>query len=302
VLLLALQLSQGREIAVTFDDLPVASVVDRDGDRWARITDELLASIARHKVPAIGFVNEQKLERGGTVDAARVELLRKWVAAGLELGNHTYSHLDFHSAELETFQRDVSRGDVVTRQLLRDAGKPLLFFRHPFLHTGRTPAARRELERFLADRGYRVAPVTVDNYDYVFAAAFERTADAAARDKIATEYLRYITAVVSYYEQQSTAIVGREIRQVLLLHANALNAHAFGTVADMLRQRGYTFVSLERALEDRAYESPDTFVGAGGITWLHRWALTRGKRGAFFAGEPTVPAWIEQAALPPNKD
>jgi hypothetical protein len=44
-----------------------------------------------------------------------------------------------------------------------------------------------------------------------------------------------------------------------------------------------------------------TFVGPGGITWLHRWALTQGKRGGFFAGEPTVPEWIEHAALPSNK-
>jgi len=296
--LLAIQLPQGREIAITFDDLPVAAAVDRDGAGWARITDDLISAIVRHKVPAIGFVNEQKLERNGVVDQARVDLLRKWLAANLALGNHTYSHLDFHSATRETFERDVARGEVITGQLLRDAGKTPRFFRHPFLHTGRTLAARRELEQFLAERGYRVAPVTIDNYDYVFAAAYERTPDAAARDKIADEYVRYLTAVVSYYEQQSTAIVSREIRHILLLHANILNARTLDAIVEMLRDRGYTFVSLERALEDPAYASADTFIGPGGITWLQRWALTQGKRGAFFAGEPSVPQWIEQAALP----
>lgn len=29
------------------------------------------------------------------------------------------------------------------------------------------------------------------------------------------------------------------------------------------------------------------------ITWLHRWALTTGKRGAIFAGEPEVPNWVQ---------
>ena len=38
---------------------------------------------------------------------------------------------------------------------------------------------------------------------------------------------------------------------------------------------------------------------AAGITWLHRWALTEGKRGTFFAGEPIVPDWIEKAAAAP---
>lgn len=55
---------------------------------------------------------------------------------------------------------------------------------------------------------------------------------------------------------------------------------------------GYEFVSLEAALEDPAYASADDYFGPSGITWLHRWALTQGKRGAFFAGEPEVPEWI----------
>jgi hypothetical protein len=63
----------------------------------------------------------------------------------------------------------------------------------------------------------------------------------------------------------------------------------------MLRNRGYSFVPLEAAIDDEAYKKRDEFYGPGGITWLHRWALTEGKRGAFFAGEPVVPAWIAQA-------
>ena len=64
-------------------------------------------------------------------------------------------------------------------------------------------------------------------------------------------------------------------------------------LAGMLKQRGYSFVTLDRALQDPAYRKRDEYYGAGGISWLHRWALTEGKRGAFFAGEPVVPAWIE---------
>jgi peptidoglycan/xylan/chitin deacetylase (PgdA/CDA1 family) len=189
-----------REIAITFDDLPIASVVDREAVGWARITDDLLAALVRHQVPAIGFVNEQKLEPGGKEDPARTELLGRWLRAGMELGNHGYSHLDFHAADLEIFQRDVVRGETRIRELTRKAGKPLRFFRHPFLHTGRTLAARRALEKFLADRGYRVAPVTIDNYDYVFAAAYERASDQRARTEIADAYVPYMREVVAYYE------------------------------------------------------------------------------------------------------
>ncbi len=43
----------------------------------------------KQRIPAIGFVNENKLESGGTVDPARVKLLERWLDAGLELGEPT---------------------------------------------------------------------------------------------------------------------------------------------------------------------------------------------------------------------
>jgi len=103
-------------------------------------------------------------------------------------------------------------------------------------------------------------------------------------------------AIAAFYEQQSVAIVGREVRQTLLIHASALNAATFDRLASMLRDRGYRFITLDRALEDPAYQHRDEYYGPAGITWLHRWALTDGKKGAIFAGEPIVPGWIEQAA------
>lgn len=79
---------------------------------------------------------------------------------------------------------------------------------------------------------------------------------------------------------------------MLLLHANALNADHFDGLASMMRRRGYRFVSLERALEDPAYGSEDRYAGKGGITWLHRWALTRGVEPEFFDGEPRTPPFV----------
>jgi peptidoglycan/xylan/chitin deacetylase (PgdA/CDA1 family) len=283
---------EGRSVAVTFDDLPAIAQGDRSVATYERITDGLLRQIAEHRVPAIGFVNEEKLLTAGEVDAARVATLRRWVDAGLELGNHAYSHPDFHSTPLDAYIADVARGDSVTRLVMQAAGRRPRFFRHPFLHTGRTLEDRQRFEAFLAERGYRVAPVTIDNYDYLFAAAYDRAPDAATRTRVADEYIRYMEAVTAYYEQQSAAIVGREIPQVLLLHANNLNAEHFGRLAGF-RGRGYTFVPLEQALADSAYTSTDTYTGPAGITWLHRWALTAGKRGAIFAGEPEVPEWVE---------
>ena len=90
----------------------------------------------------------------------------------------------------------------------------------------------------------------------------------------------------------SLAIVGEEIPQTLLIHAYALNADWLDGLLRRLAKRGYRFVSLEEALRHPAYDSPDEFTGSGGITWLHRWAITRGMAATTFAGEPEVPGWL----------
>jgi len=67
-------------------------------------------------------------------------------------------------------------------------------------------------------------------------------------------------------------------------------------LAKMLVKRGYRFVTLDAAVSDPAYASQDTFTGAGGISWIHRWVLTRDGRGAVLPEEPEVPRWVMDAA------
>jgi peptidoglycan/xylan/chitin deacetylase (PgdA/CDA1 family) len=292
------QATAERTNAITIDDLPTASVLGEDIERAERTTRGLLGALRRVQVPAIGFVNERKLQPSGKVDPRRVALLQQWIDAGFDLGNHTFSHPDLHRVDVAAFEQDVVKGDVVTRRLLAQAGREPRYFRHPFLHTGRSREVRDRTHALLARRGYMVAPVTVDNYDYVFAAAYDRALasdDDALATRITTAYLDYMTAVVGYYEEQSVAIVGRPMSHTLLLHANTLNAATIERLVERLRSRGYRFVSLDEALQDPAYKSKDEYFGQAGITWLHRWALTAGRKG-IFAGEPAVPEWITKAA------
>lgn len=286
----------GRAVAVTFDDLPVVSVLPLDQAQREALTTALLNAIGRHQVPAIGFVNENKLaDSAGPPDPLRVALLQRWLDAGLELGNHTWSHPDLHRIPLREFEAEVLRGEVVTRRLLAARGKTPRYFRHPFLHTGRSVAVRDSLTAFLAEHGYRVAPVTIDNADYVFAAAYDRVlsgGDRAGAARVRATYLDYMDSVAAFYERQSLAILGREPPQVLLLHASRLNADAFDDLATMLARRGYRFIPLEEALADPAYASADSYTGPAGITWLHRWAMTAGISPTVFQGEPDAPGWI----------
>jgi peptidoglycan/xylan/chitin deacetylase (PgdA/CDA1 family) len=292
-----------RAVAVTFDDLPVVSVVELTGNGRKELTERLLAAVTRYRVPAIGFVNENKLlDQAGATDSARVDLLRSWLARGLELGNHTWSHPDLHRVTLTQFEDEILRGERITRQLLAPLGKTPRYFRHPFLHTGRSLAVRDSLIRFLGVHGYTVAPVTLDNSDSVFAAAYDRArarGDSSGAGRIRTAYLDYMDSVTAFYERQSDLIVGRELPQVLLLHANRLNADSFDGLVRMFQRRGYRFVSLEQALQDPAYRSRDEYSGPAGITWLHRWAMTAGVSPSVFRGEPEVPDWIVHWPISP---
>lgn len=284
-----------RRVAFTYDDLPANSF--RPGlEAFRSVTGPLLEGLVRHGVPAIGFVNESKLYVDGELAQDRVALLEAWIEAGLELGNHSYSHPDLHSTPLETYRRDVLRGEEVTRRLLETAGRSPRFFRHPFLHTGRSLETRAAFEAFLETHGYRVAPVTIDNQEWIFARAYDHALardDRGLADRIADAYLEYMDRVFEYYEMQSVAILGYEIPQILLLHANRLNADTVDDLVALVKARGYDFVPLEEALEDPAWARPDEYVGPAGITWLHRWALADGRRGDFFAGEPEVPAFVQ---------
>ena len=274
------------EIAVTFDDLPVVTSHDPI-ERQQQITRDLLAHLTSRKIPAIGFVNANKL-----ATREHVRLLEQWLKAGFELGNHTYSHPDLHRISAEAFEQDIIRGETPLRDITH---KPLRYFRHPFLHTGRTDEVRARIDTFLAKRGYAIAPVTIDNSEWIFARAYEN-ATSAQRKRIADTYVDYMLSKVAYYDQEAKKLFDREVRHVLLVHANALNADAFGRLADRLAQRGHRFITLGRALEDPAYRSPDTFRGPGGISWLDRWALTRGVPKTFFANEPRTPQWVQEIA------
>jgi peptidoglycan/xylan/chitin deacetylase (PgdA/CDA1 family) len=292
------QARREKQVAITFDDLPVSSTLQTDKG-WADITHKLVSTMRRSKIPGVGFVNENQLYSDDKLNPNRVALLKAWLDAGLELGNHTFSHRSLHSTPLAEFELDVLHGEKVLRELATAKHRKLRYFRHPFLHTGRSLETRQEFESFLHRHGYTVAPVTIDNSDWIFARAYDNARDAndrAAMDRIAEAYIPYMESYFAHFENLSTKLFGREIKQVLLLHANSINADHFEELVVMMKKRGYTFITLAEALTDDAYLSTDTTTGAYGISWIDRWALTRNVPSGFFKGEPRTPAFVLKLA------
>jgi len=95
--------------------------------------------------------------------------------------------------------------------------------------------------------------------------------------QLVKDYLAYHDASFAYSEQLSAKVVGYEPKQILLLHASQLEADHIGELIEVLRKRGYRFITLEDALGDQAYSLPDTYVGEEGTGWIEHWAISQGK-------------------------
>lgn len=282
-----------KTIAITIDDLPV---VTTRADIQARreITKNLLKNLTDARVPAIGFVNENKLYTNGKRDEHEIDLLRMWFDAGLELGNHTYSHRSLNKVPLTTYEDDILKGETITKELLAARNLKLRYFRHPFLHTGTSLEIKSGLDTFLAEHGYTIAPVTFDDDDYIFARAYDiayNKNDKRGMKQVGDAYVPYMEKKLEYWERQSEKLFGRDVSQTLLIHANFINSDYLDDLIRMFQAHGYKFVDLETALRDDAYRLPDRYTGPAGISWLHRWAREKGRE-YIVADEPTVPDFV----------
>jgi peptidoglycan/xylan/chitin deacetylase (PgdA/CDA1 family) len=298
-----------RRIAITIDDLPWQRMGKTPEAELPARHAQLMAQLKRAGVPVVGFVNEGKLEIDGRPQPQRVSMLRDWLDAGYELGNHTHGHVDLHEVGLPAFQDDILRGERVLRPLLAEYATVPRWFRHPYLRAGRTPEDRAALAGFLQQYGYRIAPVTVDNGEWVWAFAYANVLDgqqdtpqrAAILERLRRGYIPYMLNKVDYYEQQSKELLGYALPQIWLLHANELNAVAYADLVAAVQRRGYRIVTLEEAMKDPAYRHAEGYNGNYGPSWLHRWAMAEKKPKAFYAGEPEVPKWVLALANQPSE-
>jgi peptidoglycan/xylan/chitin deacetylase (PgdA/CDA1 family) len=268
--------ARAEDVALTFDDLPTMALSPTTP--YAAVTTKtLLAGLRRHHIPAVGFVNEVKLEARDKPE--RIALLKAWLDAGMDLGNHTYDHPHF-TTDAAAEIADTAKGEVVTRALLAARHRTPHWFRHPYLETGATDAARTAFEAWLTAHGYRVAPVSMENSDWLFALPYDEAVgrgDLIEAARIKAAYLEFTAKVVPWYRQAALDVLGRRPKFVFLLHATRLNADSLDGLADILKANDLKPVTLARAMTDPAYAMAEDAVGANGNPWVSRWAITLNK-------------------------
>jgi peptidoglycan/xylan/chitin deacetylase (PgdA/CDA1 family) len=277
-------------VAITVDDLPAGNANNMTGADILEMTTKLVGTLHQQNIPVVAFVNEQKLYKLGEVDD-RIKSLNLWLDNGFELGNHTFSHASLNKVGLQAWEEEVIRGETVTHFLMAQHKMKERYLRHPYLDSGLDIQTRRASEAFLSSRGYQIAPITMDAWDWMFGGVYQearKRGDTALEKQLVDAYLSYTTTIFDYYEKMAKSMLGYQPKHILLLHATWLEADHIGDVLDLLRKRGYQFITLEDALSDPIYSMRSDYVGEG-TGWLDQVAITRGQ---VPQGEPSFPQWV----------
>lgn len=249
-------------VAITIDDLPWVGAT-LPGETPEQGIARILAAAAERDAPIAGFFT---CSRWDGREAAR----DVWLAAPIELGNHSTAHRALDDLGLEAWQRDVSG---CQRRLTETAGREVAWFRYPYLRTGSERALRDAGFAYLAELGVRRAPVSIDTSDWALVAPYveaRRAGNDARAEEILEAYVRHVRRSARRYVSLAEERGHPGAPQVLLLHANALAADGLGRVLDAFREAGLRFVTLEEAMRDPLYAREDHYVGGTGLSWLYR--------------------------------
>ena len=251
-----------REVALTFDDLPVHGPLPVGMTRL-EIANSVIRSLqAAHAPPSYGFVNAQGLQQ----EPSSIAVLEAWRAAQFPLGNHTFSHMDLSTNSAEAFEQDLIADESVLKKYM--GGEDWHWLRFPLLDEGDDLAKHRALQAFLEEHGYRVAEVTLSFGDYAYSAPYARC--VAKNDQRGLGQLKqsYLDGAAKSLEQGrafSVELFGRDIKHVMLLHIGSIEAVMLPQLLELLKQRGFTLVTLAQAESDPAYsmhpDSPDHWNG-----------------------------------------
>jgi peptidoglycan/xylan/chitin deacetylase (PgdA/CDA1 family) len=145
----------------------------------------------------------------------------------------------------EDFKVEVINGEETIGPLVEAKGKKLHFFRYPYLEKGKNPL---KCEKFLKKRGYVVAGASLDPRDWKFNAQFRTIAGKYGEDSKEADAIR--DAFLRNLRKEVEAVLGRPNPEILLLHACTLTSISIDDIIKIIKQSGYSFCTLEEALED----------------------------------------------------
>lgn len=227
-------IAQERAIAITIDDLPFV------GEGANFHLNLIIDCIKNNNIPVTGFII------GESAGPKTWPVLERFRDVSKSLGNHTYTHISLDQVDAKTYIEEIARTEHKLQSLLT---KPR-YFRYPYLAMGHGAKKEAVLD-YLSSQNYHVAPITIDSKDFVFNQQLLATPELNRWDfikELAPVYLDYILIQTLDAEQFNRANHFENRAQILLIHANLLNAYMLFDIIKLYKELGYRFVSLEEAL------------------------------------------------------
>jgi hypothetical protein len=127
------------------------------------------------------------------------------------------------------------------------------------------------MREWLAAKGLRSVPVTIDDQDWSFEkpwVAARRAGDKARLARLKEDYQRSLQMEILSQTVQGDDLFGRPVPQILLLHANEVGAAQWDALFTWMKTRGFRFATVDEVMADGALAEPHEFVGPyGGTLW-----------------------------------
>ncbi len=239
-------------VALTFDDMPAHNVLPSGTSRVDVARKIILAMKQAGVRKASGFINGVRGEAADTATLS-AQIFPLWVASGYSLGSHTWSHPWLSKLSIDDIRIEIEKVDAVLATYA--SGTDWHWFRYPFLDEA-SGEKREAIRKILAQKGYRIASVTLNFDDYAFNEAYGRCAakeDTVAIRELESRFLKAASESLAYERALSLTLYGRTPPLVLLMHLGAFTAHMMPKLLDQYRSQGVSFVSVEEAERDPVY-------------------------------------------------
>ncbi len=243
-------LSRHPVVALTFDDLPAGGGLHPGYTRTGiatQLTSELRAA---HLKGVYGFMNGD----GVADDPDMQQALRVWIAAGMNIGNHTFSHPALSSETAAEFEQNIAMNEPLLRQYA--GNRDWHWFRFPYLEEGATLQQRDEVRNWLQSHGYRIAEVTLnfndDDWDDPYGRCLVKH-DEAGVAWLKQSYLQNAEEFIRLGRETEQLAFGHEIPGVLLLHETSFTTLMLPSLLQLLRGEGFRFASLPKVERNPAY-------------------------------------------------
>jgi peptidoglycan/xylan/chitin deacetylase (PgdA/CDA1 family) len=181
-----------KEVALTFDDAP------------SPFTKEVLKILDNYGVSATFFLVGSQVEKSP-------EVARQIVAAGHEIGNHSFSHCWSSDDSVETLVEDIKRAEEA---IYRSTGQVPLYFRPP------GGMVNDKVKEACGQTGYGILLWWVDSRDWLLT------------------------------EEEILEKVKKEVKDgaIILFHNLATTVEVLPQVIEDLRREGYKFVTISQLL------------------------------------------------------